>query len=985
MNEQLRVLIEDWLPIDELGIESKREAAPIPGQFPKLKTLHVWWARRPLAASAAVVLAGVMPAWSAETKRVVDSILDTRSAGARQNVLHPRPSLVPRRLYAATDESWYRDWFLHLCGVWGDPVAGRAALDVANALGEKLEGNGYGYRPSFKNSADSDHLSVLHELLTATWGELPLVLDSTAGGGSIPYTASRFGLPVHANDLNGVAAAILTAGLKAPAERGSDLLPDLKRWGAELVSKIRDRLDVFYPRQPGERITSYIFANTVPCPRTGRTVPLVKDFWLRKGTGKEVAVRMVTEVDGVELHEPIFEIIRGRTAVQYGDLGTMSRGAAISPYDHLAIDGAYIRKEAQAGRMGSTLYALAVRNPDGKRDFRAPTETDLKAVDAATVQLQGLRDAWEVEDVIPVEQFPPGNDMRPTLYGMDTWDKFFTPRQLLAHGVFAEEYRRLIPRVLEDLGDESGSEVLALLALMQGKAVNYNGRLASWMTSRQQIRSVFDRHDFAFKWTFAEFDGVALYDWALEQLLDAYGGISLLLDETGRSSYGERLSRKVVVTQGNAADIPSLPSGSVVHLCVDPPYYDNVMYAELADYFYVWEKRTLGRVYPDYFADELTDKENEAVANQARFAHLGRRKKVLAESDYEAKMTAIFAEAHRVLRDDGVLSVMFTHKRAEAWDTLGMALLQAGFTVETSWPVNTESQHSLHQAQVNAAASTIMLVCRKRASSPDPGQVFFEDIEADVRRGARSAVSKFEKAGLTGVDLLLSTYGPALSVISAAWPVYSSQADQEGGARLLRPEEALDAARGEVIRLQRSRLIGRAANLDALSDFVLIAWDTFKAHAFPFDDARRLALAVGGLDMDELKQAKILDLRTGTARLLEPKERVRRDDGDTPGVRPGAGSFGSLIDAVHTVMYVADMDGLPAAKVFMDRLGLAKDSGFVACVQGLVNSIPRVRVKGEWTAPEAGTLDRLVGAYLSDQVTLPPVVDPSESEPERLF
>src|SRR5204863_3554946 len=113
---------------------------------------------------------------------------------------------------------------------------------------------------------------------------------------------------------------------------------------------------------------------------------------------------------------------------------------------------------------------------------------------------------------------------------------------------------------------------------------------------------------------------------------------------------------------------------------------------ELSDFFYVWEKRTLGLIHPKLFATELTDKQNEAVANPARFADTGKRKKELANADYEAKMAAIFAECSRVLRDDGVLTVMFTHKRAEAWDTLGMGLLQAGFRIETSWPVNTESE-----------------------------------------------------------------------------------------------------------------------------------------------------------------------------------------------------------------------------------------------------------------------------------------------------
>lgn len=248
------------------------------------------------------------------------------------------------------------------------------------------------------------------------------------------------------------------------------------------------------------------------------------------------------------------------------------------------------------------------------------------------------------------------------------------PRQALVHGTFTDEFAKLVSEVREALGDRADA-VLFELAMMQGTALNYNSRLASWHVPRQGMRSVFDRHDFAFKWTSAEFEGAsALYSWCLHQLLDAYGSIARLLDETGvsTSDLENRLSREVTILQGSGASL-ALSDGAVTHVCMDPPYYDNVMYAELADYFYVWEKRTLGRLIPDYFQGDLTDKDNEAVANPARFAAMGKRKKELADLDYETKMASIFAESRRVLDDQGVLSVMFTHKKAEAGTPLEWA------------------------------------------------------------------------------------------------------------------------------------------------------------------------------------------------------------------------------------------------------------------------------------------------------------------------
>ncbi|KDA05295.1 hypothetical protein DC31_17205 [Microbacterium sp. CH12i] len=541
----------------------------------------------------------------------------------------------------------------------------------------------------------------------------------------------------------------------------------------------------------GESVVAYIWANAVACPRTGRLVPLMPDKWLRKTAGKEVAVRLITNVDGVELTEPRFEVVEAGS-VDKADAarGYVAGGKGVSPYDNLVIDSGYIKAEAQAGRMSQVMYAVSVKTSSGKREFRSPTDDDLAALRSASDELKGLKAGWLAAGVLPAEEVDPGlKTQEPLRFGMTSWQDFFTDRQLLVHGVFGEEFAALIPEVRAAMPDKA-DDVLFELALMQGKALNYNSRLTSWHVTRQVMRSVFDSHNLAFKWTFAEFEGArALYSWCLDQLVYAYGGIATLLDETGAADIAgdQAVERQVTVTQGGAAALP-YEANTVAHICMDPPYYDNVMYAELADYFYVWEKRTLGRLVPEYFQDPLSDKDNEAVANPARFASMGRRKSELADLDYESKMTAIFAESRRVLRDDGVLSVMFTHKRAEAWNTLGMSLLQAGFTIETSWPVNTEAEYSLHQANMNSAASTIMLVCRKREQRPDDDKVYLDDIEQDIRQAARNAATRFQHDGIEGVDLLLSTYGPTLSVISQTGPSIRPLLMLRGGTSCCAPK-----------------------------------------------------------------------------------------------------------------------------------------------------------------------------------------------------
>ena len=969
MTERPRVLIEDWLPVKELGIESRRERAAA-SALPPLSFLHVWWARRPLVASTGVVLAGLMPAWTED--------LANRFPGAAQ----------------LQSQKAYHEWLLFLTGIWGDPIAARAMLDGANALGIKLRGNGYGYKQAYRNAIPREDVDLLHRILVETWGEMPLVADPTAGGGSIPFVAARLGLPTYANDLNGIAASCLKAGVEYPATHGTALIPHLKKWGETLVQRMQELLDPYFPLTDGEQIIAYIWANAVPCPRTGKPVPLMKDKWLRKERGKEVAVSVAfLDEQGQPLDAPRFTLRTG-SAVDPIDAGKgfVSNGRGVSPYDNLVIDPDYIKQQAQAGRMTPILYAVAARTARGERVFRVPNQDDLDAIGSAGRQFKDVEDDWLAAGYLPGEAIPqplPKHDIRP--YGLQRWLDMFTPRQALVHGTFAKVYAGMTEEVRDALGSDLADAVLFGLATMQGKALNYNSRLTSWHASRQVMRSVFDRHDFSFKWTFAEFEGAhALYAWCLDQLIDAYTGIAALMDETGSPDLADEgvLDRQVTVTQGSATHLPSLTDGAVTHLCMDPPYYDNVMYGELADYFYVWEKHTLGRIEPSFFATELSDQDNEAVANIARFLDAGRRRNELADVDYEAKMTAIFAECRRVLRDDGVLSVMFTHKRAEAWDTLGMGLLSAGFTIETSWPVNTEAENALHQVNVNAAASTIMLVCRKRSTATG-GQVFLDDIEAEIRRAARDALTRYRDFGIDGVDLLLSTYGPVLAVISDSWPVYSTEASDDGSARLLRPDEALDIAREEVLRLQRKRIVGKDVLIDNHTDFLLLAWETFRTDTgVPFDEARRLALAVGGLDTDELARAKVLEKKSGKVRLLQPRERLRRGgDDQSTGVRIDAASFQYMNDALDTVLYIWDVDGAEQAKAFMDRLGLTSNERFLAAVQGFVNAVPRLKIKGDWTVPLAGTLDTLCTLYLPD-LTLPDVVDltmPDKAESNPLF
>ncbi|MCK4816455.1 DUF1156 domain-containing protein, partial [bacterium] len=373
----------------------------------------------------------------------------------------------------------------------------------------------------------------------------------------------------------------------------------------------------FFPMKKGERVRRYIWARTIACPGTGKPVPLSPNWWLQKGNDP-IAVRLLAEANYRSCR---FEIVHGREAIQSNpDQGTISRGTAISPWSGDTIDGDYIKGEAQAGRMGQQLYALSVQTGNGY-EFRSATDNDLRAIRLAEKELESQLPKWEAKGLIPREPYPEvSTDPRPIRYGMRTWADFFSPRQLLALGTYLEVFHDVMQEVRKELSNEMADAVQTYLAFATDKACDHNSRMARWESTRNVIKGTFDRHDFSFKWSHAEMNltipGLG-FDWALSQINDAYSGISNLA-KNAQSHFFKKpeqdIEQRVDIVRGLAQDLSDHKPGSIDLICVDPPYYDNVMYSECSDFFYVWMKRTLGSVYPQFFTDELTDKDNEAVA-----------------------------------------------------------------------------------------------------------------------------------------------------------------------------------------------------------------------------------------------------------------------------------------------------------------------------------------------------------------------------------
>lgn len=963
-------LIEQWFPAATIGAESLRENSV--GLSPPPHRLHVWWARRPLTASRSAVVASLLPAWPTDDE--VKSDPDAARIRAALEVEFPRGELA------------YRRWFLESLGIFGDPVGARAAISAAVAAGTRTRGNAFGYDRAFTRSPDTATVGMIHRLsrLRTDVSSPPVVLDPFAGGGSIPFEAARYGCESIANELNPVAAAILNGTIDLPGRLGPAFAETIDKWGTIWCERVNKELLPFFPREdPAER-NAFIWAHAVPCPTTGHQTPLAPNFWLATGkSGRSVAVRLHPDLGTGAITT---SIVDGSSAKEYGDLSSYSRGAARSVFDPTAIfDGEYIQAQAQAGKMSEILLAVSVTRPGvSGREFRAPSDSDYEAIRRASEAVESREAKWNVDGVMPNEEIGVSNyDRGHRMYGIYRWRDFFSQRQLLTNLILVESLGDIVKEAAGTLPREQHRALALYLAFAIDKVVDYNSRQSSWDNTRVKIRNKFDKHNYAFKWTFAEFDGAAAaLPWAVDQVVEAFREIAKL-SYVDATLVDEAREATTSVIRGSATNL-ALEPASVDVIVTDPPYYDNVMYAECSDYFYVWLRRSLQDTWPELCDLVLSDKENEAVANKSLFKDLadpgakgrrdgdGKSALELADERYENLLAQSFAEAHRVLKDDGVMTVMFTHKRVDAWDTLGAALLNSGFEVASSWPVHTESQLSLHQAKKNSASSTILLGCRKRLSS-EPA--YWNEIRGSVELAAEEAAVRFSADGIKGVDLTLATYGPALSVLSRNWPVYTGNLDEQGKPEVIRPDVALDLARERVAQLKKRELLGgRDVEFDRATDWWLLAWNDFQAAQFPAGEALKLCIATD-LELDDVaKRFKLVKAASGNVTIQTPAQRRT-----AKALNPEAEDWPTLIDALHTLMLIHDEDGLQAAERWLVKTGRKDDDRFAALVEAALHAVPRAREKdGSFARPEARILESL-RATLYDHLEAPDVEEISQA------
>lgn len=938
-----RRLIEDWLPIAALGEESVRERRSMTA-LPPTYYLHVWWARRPLVASRAAVMASLLPADADQEK------------------------------------------FLHMLGIHGDPVAAKRRIDRATREGVRLGAEAYGYQRAFSYLPSKAQRDWFKEETTRVGAASPQVLDPTAGGGSIPFESVRLGLTTHGNDLNPVATLIERATIEMPMKYGPQAKQGLIRIGRLLTERVRARLAFAYPEEPEEnaRPDCYLWARTVRCQHCDGVVPLSPNWRLAtNGTGVQLRPQLGTGPGDLSRHVK-FHIVENASDQS---AGTVTSGDATCPFDDCGrlISGDHVKAEAQAGRMGEQLFAVAYKklrvvghNKNGKpkekwvRGYRSPRPED----DVSELILATLKEnlpTWEALDIVPTEAIGElsNYDRGHRMYGMYRWVDMYSPRQLLGHATAVAVFRDLLAETeAEGPLAEHMKAAFVYLSFALDKLRDYNSRATRWIVQREVMANTFDSHNFSMKWSYAEMapivDGLG-FDWAVGQIAKCIGELTQLIAPSSSNETADQpglnfddtntgVQSPVTFTCKSGDSLDHLSDGQIDAVVLDPPYYDNVMYAELSDFFYVWLKRTAGYVYPELFRRMLTDKENEAIANPAKFKDQ-KGAKALAGRDYQHRMAAIFAEARRVLKPDGIMTMMFTHKATGAWDALTKGLIEAGFVITASWPINTEAEGSLHIKDKSAANSTVFLVCRPRTARDDDVR-YWEDVEPTVRQAVRQRIAQFQQSGIRGVDLYLSCFGPALQTFSQNWPLKrgTPRQDVEQARRRRRqselfeegydpyavtPEDALEVARREVKdwRLHQLTHVQRNVELDNLTSWFVLAWDAFGAAVFPYDEANRLA-KVCGIDLDRDVVGRLAEKKGADLVLWDSVTRAAKGSLGLPDGRD------SMMDALHHLARATRSTSLESANELLAKHSLSNEPSFLVALEAVLEVLP---VGQEWS------------------------------------
>ncbi len=619
--------------------------------------MHIWWARRPLAASRSTIYASLIPA--------------------------PKGDVQTRR---------QKEFIVRLS--------------------------------KWENSLDQTLLSEARRDILTAYGGRPRVLDPFAGGGAIPLEALRLGCETYASDYNPVATFLLKCTLEFPEEFGTRdkhangkfliekgqglLLRDVKKWGTWVLDNARKEIAQFYPEEAdGSTPVGFIWARTVPCqnPSCGAAIPLIRQFWLAKKKNRRIA--MYPYVDGKEVRFKIVGVGYDRMPRDFDPgNGTIAGAVATCVVCHSALDGKSMRDLAFQNKLGQRMIAV-ILNKKGAvgKTYRSANSEDVRrfeeAADTFREERSSLLSEWGV-DPIPDEpihtpdnrEYEPGHllyNFTPVmLYGMTKWGDLFNFRQKLALIIFEQSIKRAKQLVLESGASEEYSRaIMSYLGIIFDRLVDKSSSLVRYNVVGEKAEGGFGRQALSVVWDYVEVNPFTDVGWHNMQ-----EWVELVISHCSNLPAGAK------VIQSSATSL-NYPDNFFDAVFTDPPYYDNVPYADLSDFFYVWLKRTVGGEYPELFSTPLTPKTGEAIAELPLLRGMDKDEAarlvsgIKTQEYFEKMLRKSLEEIRRVLKDNGICILVYAHKSTAGWESLVNSLLDSGLVPTGAWPIHTEMKGRL--------------------------------------------------------------------------------------------------------------------------------------------------------------------------------------------------------------------------------------------------------------------------------------------------
>ena len=842
-------------------------------------TLHLWWARRPLASSRAVLMALLLP--------------DPCDPHCPMDFKNQARGIVLRM------QGRPRGW----------SEKAKSDIGLRRVILEFISDFA-----SWNNAASNAYLNTSRALVKAAHGdEAPVVVDPFAGGGSIPLEALRVGCESIASDINPVACMILKTMLEDIPRHSSTLAEEIQVSGRQIKERAERELSELYPTDPdGSQPIAYLWARTVQCeaPNCGAEIPLMGSFWLRKKPKSKRALRhriVRKEQKSPRVELEVFEPKADRDVYP----GTIARakatclccGAVLPPNRVRAQIGAtdggadviFDKHGKRTG--GSRMTAVVTVKPGVRgRNYRVPTDADYTSVHRSQARLKKVLRKWQRENAeapcpIPDEPLPlMSGTFNVPLYGMNRWGDLFTARQKVALQCLSNEVASLWNDTASERKSQTPSKAaISYLALLVDRVVTRCTANCIWDSTTECIMQIFNQGQaLPFRNEYAEMVPLSAEGSGWETCI-RYG--SKVIESARHANVGQ-------VLPSDAVDHP-MPDQSASVWFTDPPYYFAVPYADLSDFFFVWLKRTIPK-HP-LLAEFLQSRESLTPKGPelCEMAHWDSQRYGHKDKEFfENGMAAAFVEGRRILREGGIGSVVFAHKTTEGWEALLSGIIRGGWTITASWPIATESRNRLRAQNSAALATSVHLVCRPRPDDAPTGD--WANVLRELPGRVGDWMERLQNEGVRGADLVFACVGPALEIFSRYSRVETAEGDEIGlpvylervwevvGRTALENVLGTDEARA---RNGQASVLEEDARLTALFLWAMQSTESARGNgatndkdegtagktaakglSLPFDVVRRFAQPMG-INL-EMWSDRIIEQKKGVVRLLPVTSRA---------------------------------------------------------------------------------------------------------------